>query len=172
MKVKTRILIIAGALAAIADQPATWDVASMQLLPTGTLDDQHTELRYIVHVDWHGPIAHNGHAQIQLDVDGQTPTPQPVNVTLYATNLADPSITQSAAAPIVVGSTTHANVDLDSWYDCTSNPCSEDYELRVTRAGVQGLVVKVGGVFTLDTEGTGAQPTDAYADIIVTGPTP
>ena len=170
---RTWLLIALGALASIADEPGTWVIPSEQALPAGTLDDQHTELRYLVHVEWiNGPTGIFGEAHIRLDATGQTQPPQPLNVTIFATNLADPTVTHSAVAPIEVGNTTSATVDVDGWRECHTMPCSEDYELRIARPGVTGMVVDVGGLFVLSTSGSNPEPKDAQAIITVMGPMP
>jgi hypothetical protein len=168
--VKSRILIVIGALAAIADEPGMWDIPADQGLPAGTLDDQHTELHYLVHVEWHGDTNISGYASATLEVTGRTATAQPYNVMMYGTNLAEPDVTRATAAPIIVGETTSADVDLAAWHDCASDPCSADYELVLARPAVPGMIVDVGGSFHIDIEGTGEQPTGTQVSITVTTP--
>jgi len=132
MKLLPCFLIAVGAFASIATSKISgWSMSANQNLPPLVLDSQTPVARYLIHTELHGPEPFDG-------LDGTLE----VNVFVRA------RVTSSASATIEVHSLTHPDeapttmttgvndtfshyLAIQSFLACTTDPCSEDYEVVV-----------------------------------------
>jgi len=132
MKWLIRMLIVLAALAAIASsQIPNWELHASEPMASATLDSQTTSLRYLVHAELRGPGPFedlNGYVAARVDARPSQPTPI---TTIEIRSLTHPD--EMPTTEMVPATVSHADVYLDAWLACTTDPCAEDYEVIISR---------------------------------------
>jgi hypothetical protein len=174
----TKLLIVAGALAAIATgTQGGWELDEKQDLVMATIDAQTPSARYLIHAELHGPdrFDADGFAGAFVSVLAHTPSPSPVaEASIEIRSLTRPE-QMPALAHVRVTDTQLHHVYLPAWLECATDPCSEDFELTIKKRDplVDAPVLDVSGWAQASADGTHSDlPPGTNLVITVTGPVP
>jgi len=132
MKVLPCFLIAVGAFASIATSKLSgWSMQADGDFPRVVLDSQSPTARYLIHTELHGPEPFQGlMGTLEVNVFVQARAPTSANATIEVRSLTHPDEMPNTMSTDVTSTFSHY-VPIESFLDCTTDPCSEDYEVIV-----------------------------------------
>jgi hypothetical protein len=170
------ILLAGGAIASIATSqvPPGWGIGTNQALDPAVIDDTTPTVRYQVHVELHGAEPITGlDGMVETDVsfaarDGSTPSGS-IELSSLTNDVPPATINYGDVDPTTARER-GISASLDAWLACTSDPCSEDFELVVHRdPGANLPALDIGGTVYASAGGTDkVQPPNTSVVLTVT----
>lgn len=155
--------LCAAVVASVATTAVNWNLQQDQPIPMGTLSNQTPELHYMVHGELRGPGPFKEiHGLLLGDVvfaPQAWPAPD-ITLTIRLTSLTHPDQPPIEHVVPFVSSQFGAHqasdsFDFDAWQGCSVGPCSEDFELTITRdAALDIPAIDASGSIRLDVYGT------------------
>lgn len=158
--------LLAASIAACELQ--SWSEPKQAEIAPFTLNDQATEIRYLIHNELHGPGPFsNLLGAVQVNVYMTAPLPSmPAVVELHG--ITHPELQTDTGVARAKGSSSGMNVSVDAWLACSGDPCVEDFELLIRRATPDP--VEISGSIVVLTEGDDKKPPGTEVTMTVTGP--
>ena len=170
MRWPLRVLLIVGVVASIAtSQVEGWSQPKQADISPFTLNDQASEIRYLIHTELRGPGPYEGlRGSVQVNVYMTAPIPSmPVMVELHG--ITHPELQTDTGNALVKGSATGMNVSVDAWLECVTDPCVEDFELIIRRTTTEP--VEISGTMFVLTQGDDPDlPEGTEVNMTVMGP--
>jgi hypothetical protein len=170
MKLLPCFLITVGAFASIAtSQVSGWSMSAPGTIPPLVLDNQTPVARYLIHTELHGPEPFEG-------LDGTLEVN--VFVKLFVVNASATIEVHSLTHPDQMPTTVTTDVTstfshylpIESFLECTTDPCSEDYEVVVQcdAAAILPQIDVSGNVSSFVTGKPAQAPPGTSIDVTVT----
>lgn len=155
-----RMWLLLPIIASIATSRVFWDLPAEQAFAPATLDDATPSARYIIHTEVRGSGKYEDlYGDMTITINSTVPG------VMYALTDLTPPEDQSTTGTLSV--TAGNAVSLSPWSDCSQPPCSEDFELVLTRAAGEIEPVQITGSASVIAHAGGTEP-PAGTEVFVT----
>lgn len=140
MKLLPCLLIAVGGFASIAtSRPSGWSMSANGNLPPLVLDGQTSVARYLIHTELHGPEPFDGlDGTLEVNVVVRARVMSSASATIEVHSLTHPDEAPTTMTTGVNDTFSHY-LAIQSFLACTTDPCSEDYEVVVQCKPAAGL---------------------------------